>query len=821
MAKQTWLLVFCSLVILALTGCWPALDTGGDPTPSFVATEAIHETDESLQGSVTVTPAGDFDCAGVGEIPVAECQVLVAFYEMTNGPEWNQDALPWEEDDTGWLESDAPCSWVGITCVNGHVDMLYLGNSSLQGRLPVAWRGLTMLRVLDLHNNQIRGEIPVSLGNLSALESLDLSANQLTGSIPASLGQLTKLNRIDLYHNNLSGVIPPELGKLAALHTLDLAFNHLDGELPVALASLEGLQTLRLNDNQLEGTIPAGLGELSPLTEVNLAFNQLAGPVPAGLTPGITRALWGNRLDGTVEVHAGELVRARGVQFIGDPTVATAVWSEEIPASTAEAWWATVPAHLRLTLIRGDQSLGHAPMGIQVPGEAQVHVYDISDQLYDAAELDQSVQEQVAALQTLLEGGQGVNDDEPLPLLPLTNAAQMFHAQVARIDFAGGSGIRYLTQYAQGPSPVANDNLFYTFQGLADDGNKYVAAFFPVSASILPATVAEAMALPEMAAFLAGTESGYLQQTTQALNELSLVNFDPALDRIDDLLRSLSVATAGAPVTVQGRWPDEGEAVDAEPVLQWEAFPDASQYELVVVDDDAYPPFVAFSHTGPEVVVPIAPALAPGSYSWTVRAQDTEGNTLGELNRQFLVKAPVELLYPPAAEAVDAAPILQWQPLEGATQYQVTILDDGTYPPEVVFESRGTETAVQVDPPLPEGRHYTWSVWAQDAGGRTVAELNSDFNVYVTLESVQPADLSAVGPAPTLEWEPFAEAETYEVTVVTGYPPAVVFTTATTATRVIVSPPLVATDVHYWSVWAKDGDGQILAALSSSFTVER
>jgi hypothetical protein len=330
------------------------------------------------------------------------------------------------------------------------------------------------------------------------------------------------------------------------------------------------------------------------------------------------------------------------------------------------------------------------------------------------------------------------------------------------------------------------------------------------------------MALPAVAAYLANGDPAYLEETIAALDELAPDGFAPSLNQIDTLVNSLSVnlPDPAAPVPpVEGRWPDEGEGVDAEPVLQWEPFAGAVQYELVVVDDDAYPPFVAFSHAGTETVVPVTPALAPGSYSWTVRAQDGSGTTLAELNRQFLVKAPLAGLYPPAGEAVDTQPILQWQPVEGATTYQVTVLDDGAYPPEVVFEAMTGETAVEVTPPLLEGRHYTWTVWAQDESGRTVAELNSDFSVYSRLEPVQPADMAEVGTTPTLQWQPFPGAASYEVTIVTGYPPEVVFAATTSEPQVTVSPALVNPDVHYWTVWAKDGDGRVLAALAASFTV--
>jgi len=73
-----------------------------------------------------------------------------------------------------------------------------------------------------------------------------------------------------------------------------------------------------------------------------------------------------------------------------------------------------------------------------------------------------------------------------LPFLPWLNSAQVFCAQPQYVEFNGGKGIRYLTAFSQGVDPLLDSNIFYTFQGLSDDGEIYFSAVFPVRTGIFP-----------------------------------------------------------------------------------------------------------------------------------------------------------------------------------------------------------------------------------------------------------------------------------------------------------------------------------------------
>ena len=147
-------------------------------------------------------------CESVSELPTSECEALLTIYSNTDGDNWL--------DNTGWLQTDTPCStpWYGVTCSEGHVTQL------------------------DLSENQLVGSIPSQLGDLAMLEQLDLASNHLSGNIPSALGMLTNLEGMQVAYNQFSGEIPAEMVNLSALSSADLGYNMLTSTNPVLLAYL-------------------------------------------------------------------------------------------------------------------------------------------------------------------------------------------------------------------------------------------------------------------------------------------------------------------------------------------------------------------------------------------------------------------------------------------------------------------------------------------------------------------------------------------------------------------------------------------------------
>ena len=184
---------------------------------------------------------------------------LVAFYNSTGGPNWNNN--------TGWLTGPVS-TWYGVTVEGDRVTELDIDHNNLQGNIPSDIGNLTNLKMLLIgYEDGLIGSIPTEIGNLQLLIGL-------------GIGNCSCLEFINLWENNLTGPIPPEIGNLDRLIFLDLHSNQLSGPIPPELGNCTNLWDLMLNDNQLNGTIPPELAGLSNLYRLYLQNNQLTGSLP-------------------------------------------------------------------------------------------------------------------------------------------------------------------------------------------------------------------------------------------------------------------------------------------------------------------------------------------------------------------------------------------------------------------------------------------------------------------------------------------------------------------------------------------------------------
>ncbi|MFC2125859.1 leucine-rich repeat domain-containing protein [Bacteroidota bacterium] len=259
---------------------------------------------------------------------------LVALYDSTDGPNWNNNA--------NW-KTGPVSTWWGINVTNNRVTEINLDNNNLVGIIPVEIGDLTDLKTLRLMNNQLADTIPTEIGNLTNLEFLNLGGNNLYGPILEEIVKLTKLTELHLWNNQLTDTIPAEIGDLVDLAYMNLDGNQFTGGLPPEIGNLTNLIELRfswsdplggpippeignltnlerliLQGNEHTGSIPAEIGNLTNLIELGLCCNQLSGSIPGeigSLTGLEVLNFESNQLSGSIPTEIGNLINLRYLYF--------------------------------------------------------------------------------------------------------------------------------------------------------------------------------------------------------------------------------------------------------------------------------------------------------------------------------------------------------------------------------------------------------------------------------------------------------------------------------------------------------------------------
>jgi hypothetical protein len=179
---------------------------------------------------------------------------------------------------------------------------------------------------------------------------------------------------------------------------------------------------------------------------------------------------------------------------------------------------------------------------------AQVRVFPTADFPGFGDDSAEGFLNQLQALNDLLQSGLDPArcttphpDELALPFLPWINMKQTFCARPQILEFQNGKGVRYISYYSQGPNPVLDREVFYTFQGLTEDGAFYVSAFFPVQTGVFPTEVPACPRCgePDYDPFSEWTAT-LIEQLT-ALNAQPANDFAPSLNVLDDLIQSISI----------------------------------------------------------------------------------------------------------------------------------------------------------------------------------------------------------------------------------------------------------------------------------------
>lgn len=244
---------------------------------------------------------------------------------------------------------------------------------------------------------------------------------------------------------------------------------------------------------------------------------------------------------------SGAKVNYQGVSFTYDLSLAQSVSAKIVPAERGEpdygGWLGPVPEYYQFDFER--YQLGetfHRP---------QVLIYTIQE----FAAVNEMAGDQLDELENYLD--QPGATHKYLPFLPMWNAGQVFYARPTIVNFMNGEGVLYLTCFAQAILPVDGDCLFYTYQGLTYDRQYYVSTIFQVDHAGL--TSAENANLYKEAenSMDASKYETYLSTVRDQLNEWPAEEFAPSLNKLEALVKSLSVQP-----TVDLKTPELSAAVD-------------------------------------------------------------------------------------------------------------------------------------------------------------------------------------------------------------------------------------------------------------------
>lgn len=212
-----------------------------------------------------------------------------------------------------------------------------------------------------------------------------------------------------------------------------------------------------------------------------------------------------------------------GIRFSLDLQLAEGVLPELVPAATGEESpmpGSVYPEYTQFTLqgyVLSDTF--HAP---------RLYIYPLPKY----RSLDSAASAMADALILLLRDRPAAADE--LPFLPLWNAVPLLYARLDYLDFKNGSGLHYLTQFAQDVSPIYNQALIYTYQGITSDQSWYVAAVLPVSHPSLPDT-------PNEAGWEISDPPTYYSQIAEQLSLEADNSFTPSLSLLNALIASIRI----------------------------------------------------------------------------------------------------------------------------------------------------------------------------------------------------------------------------------------------------------------------------------------
>lgn len=238
-------------------------------------------------------------------------------------------------------------------------------------------------------------------------------------------------------------------------------------------------------------------------------------------------------------VLPGIPVNYRNVSFVIPTGLAADAAPELVPLKTEDNGgpWDAAPEHIRFRLDNYSAS----------PDSFSVNRIDVFPaEAYANANAGANISLQ--RLKGVLGNPSLTPTNATLPQVPYFNAASMFAAQIRRLHFTNGDGIREVTQYGQAVGPVNNGGIFYHFEGLTSDGKYFLVAVLPIQLPYLQSSSEPNATLPAGGIPFpgynfnnAGPYEQYFKAVSEKLDQTEAAVFQPSLTALDALMQSFQV----------------------------------------------------------------------------------------------------------------------------------------------------------------------------------------------------------------------------------------------------------------------------------------
>lgn len=247
--------------------------------------------------------------------------------------------------------------------------------------------------------------------------------------------------------------------------------------------------------------------------------------------------------------------------------------------------------------------------------------------------------------------------------------------------------------------------------------------------------------------------------------------------------------------------------------LEWSSVTGASSYHLQLSTSNTFGTTIINDSVLAGPSTQVGPLANNTLYYWRVRSKNSGGTSSWSATWNFRTvittpAAPTLSTPPPNSVNQSTTPVLQWNGVTGAIDYQLQVAPNSAFSSPLTNDTIVTATSLTIGP-LASGSSYYWRVRARNSGGPGAWSTVWSFATGGTAGSApsltSPPNNATNRPTTlTVQWNSVPGAAAYHLQVATSSSfgsPLINDTTLTTSSSLI--GPLAQSTQYYWRVRAK------------------